>query len=137
MYINNKCIFAGNKSFTNGILKKDNGSSVKIVCDSFGEVSWYSKRGDTFKYIPVHEKTLTLKSITPDNSGIYICHGTYRWNIFTKSFFQQTRLKVFSKFLKYTRSSSIIPIKMLQPLAHKNKNYNVPLTAAPRNIYLN
>ena len=83
---------------TSFVKKVDSGSSAEILCDSFGETSWYFKREDKYEHIPFHEKTLTLKFVTPDNAGVYICHGTYRWRILEGRFFQQTHLKVFSKF---------------------------------------
>ena len=96
--------FSDNKFLTTGLVKKvDNGSSVEIVCDSDGETSWYFKRKDNFEKIPVLENTLTLKSVTPDNAGTYICHGTCWWKILGNRFFLETHLKVFSKLFLYCK----------------------------------
>ena len=68
---------------SDSVVKVDAGNSVDIVCDSYGETSWYFKRKYfKFEYIPVREKTLILQSITPD-AGNYICHGSYSLNIKT------------------------------------------------------
>ena len=80
--------------------------------------SWYFVTQNKTKRIPFKGNILTLPLLSPSETGMYVCHGTYKHKIcagpiidtyfcaeetqLIKSFFTRTELVVFCKLLNHS-----------------------------------